>query len=93
MTGIVLAFLLQLSLSAFAGVILVPVEHSCGAWTQSRQSKAPRSAWLETWVLGYLSGMNKIGGDLNAGSDFLRGTDAAALRRSTCTATWPAFWR
>jgi hypothetical protein len=47
---------------------------SCGAWLEARRTRSANSWTLQAWVLGYVSGVNSVGGD-----DFLEAPDAEAI--------------
>jgi hypothetical protein len=54
--------------------IIGPRNFSCGKWTNTPKNTAQHDV-LESWVLGYLSGINAE----NAGVDFLRGREPDGL--------------
>src|SRR3954468_437721 len=49
---------------------------SCGAWTQERRARSPRSQGMEAWVTGYATGQNWA---TTSQSDFLIKPDAAGM--------------
>src|SRR5262245_27730434 len=54
--------------------IVGPRDFSCGMWTNTPKNTAQHDV-LESWVLGYLSGINAE----SAGGDFLRGREPGGL--------------
>jgi hypothetical protein len=46
---------------------------SCGRWTQERNFRGSGAFQLESWILGYMSGLNEKGvgqADISRGTDF-----------------------
>ena len=68
-----------LSTPVMGQTLIGPNQETCGKWTHEHQLKSALSLVFQSWIVGYLSGLNTAGVGVLRRPDFLKSTDLYAI--------------